>query len=349
MAMTKLANLVNPQVMADMISATLPKKIKFAPIASINRNLEGRAGNTITIPKYAYIGDAEDVAEGVAMGTTVLTASTTQATVKKAGKALELTDESVLSGYGDPLGEAGKQATMSIASKIDTDCYNALLDADLKYAPASPVVISYAGVVHANAKFGDESDATLAKVLFIHPDQEETLLLDSNFISNDKYNADVIMNGHIGRIAGAEVVKSKKVLKDSYFLATSATTGAVKVVASSATTGEVNITAVDGVMNTSNGKSVPVEVGMYILENTGTVKYYNPLVIIDAQDADEDPRADGANNADAALTIYMKRDVQVETDRDILKKTTVISADEHYVAALSNPSKVVLAEFKVDA
>lgn len=53
MPQTKLRNLVNPQVMADMISATLPKKIKFAPIANIDTTLVGRPGNTITVPKYA--------------------------------------------------------------------------------------------------------------------------------------------------------------------------------------------------------------------------------------------------------------------------------------------------------
>ena len=91
--------------MATMVSAKLPKKIKFSPIAGIDNTLKGQPGNTITVPKYAYIGDAEDVAEGVAMGTTVLTSTTTQATVKKAGKAVELTDEAVLSGYGDPVGD----------------------------------------------------------------------------------------------------------------------------------------------------------------------------------------------------------------------------------------------------
>ena len=109
MPMTKLANLVDPEVMADMVSATLPKKIKFTPIAHIDTTLVGQPGDTITVPKYAYIGDAEDIAEGVAMGTTVLTASTTKATVKKAGKGVEITDESVLSGYGDPLGNATDQ------------------------------------------------------------------------------------------------------------------------------------------------------------------------------------------------------------------------------------------------
>ena len=46
-----------------------------------------------------------------------------------------------------------------------------------------------------------------------------------------------------------------------------------------------------------------------------------------------------------ALTIYMKRNVEIESDRDILAKTTVISGDEHYTTVLSNDSKVVLAKF----
>ena len=88
MAETKLQNLVNPQVMADIIASELPKKIKMAPFATIDNTLVGVAGNTITIPKFAYIGEADDVAEGIAAGTTVLTATTSQATVKKAVKAV---------------------------------------------------------------------------------------------------------------------------------------------------------------------------------------------------------------------------------------------------------------------
>ena len=53
MAITKLANLVDPQVMADMVPAKLPKKIKFSPIARIDNTLVGRPGSTIIVPKYA--------------------------------------------------------------------------------------------------------------------------------------------------------------------------------------------------------------------------------------------------------------------------------------------------------
>ena len=288
---TKLANLVNPEVMAGMISATLPKKIKFSPIAKIDTTLVGRPGDTITVPKYAYIGDAEDVAEGVAMDTALLTASTTTVKVKKAGKAVELTDESVLSGYGDPVGEATRQLTMAIASKMDNDCLAVLYTAPLAYN-GSATVIGYEGIVKADAIFGDESDEAKSKVMYIHPDQEQTIRLDPNFMDKNKYGLDLVMSGAIGKIAGIEIKKSKKVEKD------------------------------------------------------GSGNWKNPIVILATEDPNEDPSADHFATEDAAITIYMKRDVAVESDRDILAKTTVTSADEHYGVALSNDSKVVIATFK---
>ena len=274
---TKLQNLVNPQVMADMISAGLPAKIKFTPLAKVDTTLVARPGNTITVPKYAYIGEAEDIAEGVAMGTTVLTASTTEATVKKAGKAVELTDEAVLSGYGDPVGEATNQLKMSVADKVDSDCYTALKGASLIY-DGSAGVIGYAGVVKAVDLFEEESDN--AKVMLVHPKQITALRLDEEFKDINKYPLKTVMTGVIGEIAGCQVVASKK---------------------------------------------VALEGGNYIC----------PIIITGGED-----------NEQPALTLYMKRNVELETDRDILTKTTVISVDEHYTAVLSNEAKVVVAKFK---
>ena len=42
-----------------------------------------------------------------------------------------------------------------------------------------------------------------------------------------------------------------------------------------------------------------------------------------------------------ALGIELKRGVNVESDRDILAKTTIYSVDEHYVAYLRDASKVI--------
>ena len=338
MALTKLENLIDPQVMAEMVSAKLPKKIKFTPIARVDSSLVGRPGSTITVPKYAYIGDAEDVAEGVAMGTVVLTASTTEAKVKKAGKAVELTDESVLSGYGDPIGTAINQIAMSIAAKVDNDGYDALCGASLVYdGTAAP--ISYSAVVAANSKFEDESDGSLSKILFIHPNQEATLLNDADFKSNDKYPLNVIMNGTIGSIAGAQVVKSKKVKLVKYEKDNSS--GTITIVADSdSETG----TALH--LDTAKAATLgDLAVGDK-LKAVGTPYYACPIVITANADPNEDSTADGVAEEETALTVYMKRNVNMESDRDILAKTTVISADEHYVVVLSNDSKVVLAKFK---
>lgn len=338
MAVTKLTNLVDPEVMADMISATLPKKIKFSPIARIDTTLVGQPGDTITVPKYAYIGDAEDVAEGVAMGTTVLSASTTKVTVKKAGKAIEITDESVLSGYGDPLGQGTNQLSMSIGAKVDNDGYDALTGATLVY-DGTGAVIGYNGIVDANAKFDDESDDALQKIMFINPAQEATLRKDDNFKDKNKYPLDVVMNGVIGEIAGAQVKKSKKVKLVKY--TKDNTNGTITIVSD-----ETTETDTSKHLATIMANCIEVlEVGDKV--KAVSVEFYAcPIVIVDSQDPNEDPAADDVANEESALTIYLKREVQVETDRDILAKTTVVSADEHYTAVLSNESKVVLAKFK---
>src|SRR5690606_4190833 len=114
------------EVIGASINAKLVNLIKFSPFARIGRELQGQAGNTLTIPAWSYIGDAVDKAEGEAFETVGLTATTSTVTVKKAGNAVEITDEAVLSAYGDPVGEATNQLAMSIAQKIDNDCLEAL-------------------------------------------------------------------------------------------------------------------------------------------------------------------------------------------------------------------------------
>ena len=277
---TMIADLINPQVMADMISAKVAQKLVVAPFAKIDTTLVGVPGNTITVPQYAYIGDAVDIAEGVAAETVKLATSTTEVTVKKAMKAVELTDEAVLSGYGNPVGETNNQLAKAIASKVDSDAMSALQGAQLVY-DGSAAAIKYTGVVDAIDLFNEEVNSD--KVIFVHPKQVTQLRKDSDFISADKYPGNVVMTGEIGMIANCRVVPSKK---------------------------------------------VPLANGIYAC----------PIVKLN-NDAEAEEDA-------AALTIYLKRDTNVETDRVSLARKTDISADKHYAAALSNTSKVVLAKFK---
>lgn len=281
--MTKIADLIDPEVMADMINAKLPQKIKITPYAKIDTTLVGQPGDEITVPKYSYIGDAEDVAEGVAMGSTKLATSSTKTKVKKAGKAVTITDEAVLSGYGNPVGEATNQLAMSVASKVDNDGMDELQKATLSY-DGSAGVISYAGIVGAVDLFEEED--MFPKIMYVHPKQVTQIRLDPDFRDINKYPLQTMMTGVIGEIAGCQIIPSRK---------------------------------------------VPLKSGNYLCPIVKTAS--------DPETDEETP----------ALTIYLKRDVLVENDRDILAKTTTIAADKHYTVSLSNESKVVIAKFKAAA
>ena len=208
MAVTKMANMVNPQVMGDMINAKIEALLKITPYAKVDTTLQGVPGDTKTVPSWNYIGDAEDVAEGVEVGLTEMTSSTTTFTVKKAMKAVGLTQEAINSGYGDPMGQAETQLAKSIAGKVDQDVFDAALTATLVYDGTSSA-IAYSGVVDVVDKFNEE-DIT-DKVMFIHPSQVSKLRKDNDFISADKYNNNVMVTGEIGMICQTRIVPSKKV------------------------------------------------------------------------------------------------------------------------------------------
>lgn len=279
MALTKLEQLVDPEVMAPMISAKLTKAIKVTPFAKIDNTLQGRAGDTITVPKFQYIGDAEDLAEGVKAGTVQLTTTTAEYKIKKAVKQVQLTDESVLSGYGNPVGETNNQLGLAIASKIDQDAMDALQSATVAYTGTGK--ISYNGIVDAIDLFQEEDN--VEKVMFVHPSQVSELRKDENFISREKYGNQVMINGEIGMVANARIVPSKR---------------------------------------------VPLAEGVYSC----------PIVELRGEEQTGDDTS--------AITIYMKRGVNIETERHLEDYTTLIGVDEHYVAALTDESKVVLAKFK---
>ena len=286
MAITKIEDLINPEVLAPMISAKIEKKIVVSKIAKVDNTLVGQPGNQVTVPQYKYIGDAEDVAEGVAMGTAKLETGSTVFTIKKAGKGVSITDEAILSGYGDPVGESEKQLSTAIANKIDNDVVDVLVGAGVQLTSGDGTnKISYAGVVDAEDLFDEEVSSD--KILYVHPKQMTQLRKDPDFISADKYGVgtNVMTKGEVGQIGTCRVVRSKKVPLDS----TSAF-------------------------------------------------YLCPMVKLtnDAETEEDAP----------AVTIYLKRDTQVERERKADAGVTNLFTNKHYGVALTNTSKVVLCKFK---
>lgn len=274
MTQTKIEQMVNPEVLADMVSAKLPKMIKFTPLAYVESKLVGQPGNTVTVPKWEYSGDAKDIAEGEAITPDQLTTAKSTMTIKKAGKGIELTDEALLSGLGDPLGQAAHQIALAIANKVDNDLAKEAEKAT-QFVAEAPT--TGAALDKALAMFADEEDAHY--VAIINPEDAIALRADTvkEWVRGSEIGANIVVSGTFGETHGVQIVRSKKVTKGKGFL--------------------VKVSAVE--------------------TDTDDVAKYG------------------------AFVINLKRDVAVETDRDILKKTTVITGDEHYGVYLYDPTKVV--------
>lgn len=158
MAITKLENIINPQVMGDMINAKIEALLKITPYAKVDTTLQGVPGDTKTVPSWNYIGDAEDIAEGGEVGLSQMTASSTTFKIKKAMKAVGITQEAINSGLGDPVGQAESQLSKAIAGKVDNDVLDAAYEGSVVVAPTALATIAYNGVVDAVTKFEDEED-----------------------------------------------------------------------------------------------------------------------------------------------------------------------------------------------
>lgn len=290
-AYTQLKDIINPEVMGTMIEAKIDALCKITPYAKVDTSLEGVPGDTKTVPSWNYVGDAEDFnpEDGNEMETAKLTASSTTFTIKCAGKSISIYQTAINSGLGDPVGQANTQLAKSIVGKVDNDLMDAAYTATTTVESSGQ--IGYKGIVDAVSKFEDEEDG-IEKVMFIHPNQEATLLKDSDFLSADKFTSGVAVEGAIGKIAGCWVKKSKKVKK-----------------------------------------------------NDDETMWMNPIIKLEPDSSETEYTEDEL----PALTIFLKKNTQVDHEWFPKKQRHDITAAKYYGVALTNASKVVIAKFTVTA
>ena len=264
MAITKIANLVDPEVMAGIIEQKYVDYMKFAPLATIDNTLEGQAGDTISLPHFNYIGDAATLAEATALTPAQLTASAVTVKVHKIAQGVELSDEAILSGYGDPVGEAAKQIALAIASQEDNEVLatlDAITGAMVHTTVADPTDTD---ILAALELFGEDIDGT--KAALVSPAVYTAMRSNTNqWVPASEIAANVAIKGAVGEYGGCQVIVTNK-------------------------------------LTTSKD--------IYIVKPE-------------------------------ALRIFVKRGTLVESDRDILKFTNVITASKHFATYLYKSANAI--------
>ena len=207
--MTKLAQLLDPEVIGAYLDVKMIDAIKLTPMISVNRELEGRPGSKLTLPKWGYTGDAADLAEAADVTFDQLVQSTVEVGIKKIAKGIELTDEAILSGYGNPVEQVGQQLLLGVASKIEADLYKLIDDVEDCHKVTADAFDKYT-IVDMKAKFREDMEADTL-VLFVTPELYAKLVKDPDFV--DIAQGEKIMSGHIGTLFGVNIVVANRVKK----------------------------------------------------------------------------------------------------------------------------------------
>lgn len=270
MATTLLANLINPEVIADFIDAKLVDNMVFAPLADVDTTLEGRPGSVLKFPVWRYIGDASTLSEASTLSVATLTASTASVEVHKIAQGIELSDEAVLSGLGDPIGEGVSQITLALASGIDNEMLTTLgtIGSTMTYqTSASTVAPVDTDITDALELFGEDIDGVKVAVVppAVYTSMRKTGKDNGNWIPASEVAANIAVKGIVGEYQGCQVIVSNK------------------------------------------------------LKTSGDIFIVKP----------------------GALRLIVKRGAQVETDRDILKFTNVITGSVHFATYLYNASGAI--------
>lgn len=269
-AASYLKDLYSPEAVGPIIGDKLVPNIVLSPLVTVNDRLVGRPGDTVTLPFFKSIGEAEHVPEGDRIPLVTLYEDFVKVKVRKIGKAALVTDEALLCGRGKPTLEILRQFSAGIASKVDDELLDALdgMDESMVYEAANSD-LDPAELPAAAAKFGEETDGPVA--LLVDPDTRAALMNTRGYLPASDVAAGRLIKGAVGTIYGMSVFVSNR------------------------------------------------------------IKGRHALYLVKP----------------GALSLYLKRDVLVEADRDIMNQSTVLTISKLFAPYLARPKRAVKIKLKL--
>lgn len=239
MATTTLSNLYDPEVWAALAAAEFTGKTILQSTGAVveDPSLEGVPGSTVDFPAWMGLTDLDDLDEAVPMVPETLTQKATQAVVKEAGKAVEISDTAKLVGIGNAQDEAIRQFGILAARKVDGDLMAAATavqtggvtyadgraatdSAPLTWTGEAGLGFGWEAYVAASAAFEDELEPEDFAGLFINSAQRGQLFRDEQFIKAEAGNGEsVIRRGQIGDLGGLPVYVTNRIPANRFIIA----------------------------------------------------------------------------------------------------------------------------------
>lgn len=208
-------NVIVPEVYAELVREKIAGKTKVAQFAKVMGDLMGKEGETLTMPKWSYIGDATDWDANTAMESTQMEQTTTSATIKAiSAPAVKIADYDNEVELGNAVNEAAGQQAVSIARKQDTDAINECLTSPLKLQLGTKNTVTVTEMLGILGLYGDDRDSSDFDAIVIHSSFAQSLYGMDMFVSKEKTMTrdgnGIVVNGVIGYFLDIPVVLSDR-------------------------------------------------------------------------------------------------------------------------------------------
>ena len=215
MANTINTNVIVPDVYAQLVRDKIAGKVKVAQFLVNLGDLHGKVGETLSMPKWSYIGDAKDWNINTPMDVTQMKQTETKATIKAIqAPAVKVADYDNEVELGNALEEASNQQAIGVARKYDTDAIACALGSPLKYQLATKNTVTQTEMISILGLYGDDRDSADFDAIVIHSAFAPSFYAMDMFTSRErtmtKDGNGIAVNGVIGYFLDIPVVLSDR-------------------------------------------------------------------------------------------------------------------------------------------
>ena len=215
MANTVNKNVIVPDVYARLVNEKIAGNVIVAQSCKVLGDLKGKVGETLTMPKWTYIGDAKDIVLGTPTEATNMKQTSTTATIKMiAAPAISVNDYDDVVELGSALDEASKQQGTSIARKLDIDAITEGKKTVLQKQLATKNTVTFDEMNAILGLYGDDANASDFEFIAIHSAFIPSFLKMDGFVSAEvTFTAQgngIQLNNLLGYFRGIPVVVSDR-------------------------------------------------------------------------------------------------------------------------------------------